>query len=400
MVALMYHPAPFSSDQREREAALALLSVRGVGPATLASLAREFGSLHAAYEAGAALLEPHLRPDACAELRKDPSLRGRLELTLARLAEHRAKVLFRGEPGWPPALADLDESEPIALFVMGELDPNKRGVAVVGSRRADRYGLERATGLGARLAGAHLVTVSGGAKGVDCAAHTGALEANGATYAVLGSGFDFPYPRDHGPLYERIVAQGGAVVSEFPPVHEPKQGNFPRRNRVVAAIAEVTVVVRGDVDSGAMLTAEEAHRLRRSLLAVPGRVEEEQSRGPHLLLRLGRARPCCDFSDVLRALGMMPPLDERALSRGGDEPAPGQQPLDLTPPEQPAKLEALSAPAAAALKDLHAVPRHFDELAQATRLSVPALAAALTELELAGLAEQRPGKLFLRRRRG
>jgi DNA processing protein len=230
----------------------------------------------------------------------------------------------RGDAGYPVPLNDLDEP-PAALHGVG--DPElARGigrdtaVTIVGSRHPSSYGLEVAEELGHLLADAGLVVVSGMALGIDAAAHRGALEASGATVAVLGSGPDVVYPRSERRLYERI-ASTGAVVSEMPPGTVPGRGCFPRRNRIMAALGTMTVVVEAAQPSGSLITAEQAAKLGREVGAVPGRVTSRVARGTNALLAEGAAviRDAQDVLDRIVGVGVRtarrdgPALDEELI---------------------------------------------------------------------------------------
>lgn len=207
----------------------------------------------------------------------------------------------RGEDGYPAPLCDLDVP-PIALHGIGAADlvrgiTRDSAVTIVGSRHPSAYGLEVAQELGYLLAGAGLVVVSGMALGIDAAAHRGALEAGGSTIAILGSGPDVVYPRSERRLYEGIVATG-AVASEMAPGTAPGRGCFPRRNRIMAALGAMTVVVEAAQPSGSLITAEQAAKLGREVGAVPGRVTSRVARGTNALLAEGAA-VIRDAQDVL-----------------------------------------------------------------------------------------------------
>jgi DNA processing protein len=234
-------------------------------------------------------------------------------------------VLPRRGDGYPAPLLELDDA-PDALHGLGseELVRGLAGdcaVTIVGSRHPSSYGLEVAEELGYLLAAAGLVVVSGMALGIDAAAHRGALEAGGSTIAVLGGGPDVVYPRSERRLYERIVASG-AVVSEMPPGTAPGPGCFPRRNRIMAALGAMTVVVEAAQPSGSLITAERASRLGREVGAVPGRVTSRVASGTNALLADGAAviREAQDVLDRLLGVGMQsahrvgPELD-RELAR-------------------------------------------------------------------------------------
>ncbi len=287
-----------------------------------------------------------------------------------------ARTILRGEAGFPPRLAAIDDA-PARLRVRGELgDAGRVRAAVVGSRGCDGYGRAMAREIAAGLARAGVLVVSGGARGVDAEAHRAAVEAGGHTVAVLGTGLDRTYPPEHEGLFRRIVEAGGALVSELEDGAEVRGWAFPRRNRIVSALCDVVVVVQAAAGSGALLTAGWARQQGVPVMAVPGEAGNPLSAGPHELLR-GGARLAAGAGDVLAALGLSGPaqlaLGEAAVPTG-------------LPPGTAAVLAALSR-----------TPRHADELARAAGTGAGETLAALLELEVEGLAEQRPGQRYLRR---
>ena len=285
-----------------------------------------------------------------------------------------ARTILRGEDGWPPRLSALPDA-PERLRVRGELGPTvERRVAIVGSRRADPYGIELTRELARDLARAGVCIVSGGAEGIDAAAHRAALEADGRTVAVLGTGVDVAYPVAHRVLFDRILAAGGALVSEYDDGAPGARWTFPQRNRIVSGLSEAVVVVRAGEKSGALITADWARRQGIPVFAVPGDVREEGSAGPIALLRRG-AKVAASASDVLEAIGMAGQLS---------------LPVELSGQE-------LSGDEATLFRVLGRVPRHADEVARAAGLAPAAALSALLILELRGLCEQRPGHYFLRR---
>jgi len=223
-----------------------------------------------------------------------------------------------GEPDYPQPLRHVSDP-PLGLFVRGQPLAealSDRVVAVVGSRRATPYGCQVARMLGEELARAQLVVASGMARGVDAAAHQGALEASGLTLAVWGSGPDRVYPPEHGALAEAI-AVNGILLTEYPPGTPPRPGHFPERNRILAGIARAVVVVEAGVRSGALVTARLALEEGREVLAVPGGIFSPLSVGPNALLRSG-AQPVLETADVLRALGLSPAsLEHKRDDAGG-----------------------------------------------------------------------------------
>jgi len=288
------------------------------------------------------------------------------------------RTIVRGEDGWPPRLSSIPEP-PERLRVRGNLGPpGERRVAVVGSRVVDGYGAELTRGIVTGLARAGVCVVSGGAAGVDAAAHEAALGAGGRTIAVLGTGVDIAYPAAHRALFDRIVEAGGALVSEYEDGTPGATWTFPRRNRIVSGMSEAVLVVRAGERSGALITASWATRQDIPVLAVPGDVREEGSAGPLALLRRG-AKVAASAEDVLAAIGMTGQLGLPLTSEEGT-------PQDLAPRE------------VAILETLGRVPRHADEVARAAGVAPGAALSALLVLELRGLCEQRPGHYFLRPR--
>ena len=285
-----------------------------------------------------------------------------------------ARTILRGENGWPARLATLPDA-PERLRVRGELGPAaERRVAIVGSRQADPYGVETAFAIARDLALAGVCVVSGGAEGIDAAAHRGALEAGGRTIAVMGTGVDLAYPAANRALFHRILGAGGALTSEYEDGTPAAKWTFPRRNRIVSGMSEAVVVVRAGERSGALITAAWAQRQGVPVLAVPGDVREEGSAGPIALLRRG-AKVAANARDVLEAIGMAGQLSLKV-----DEPG-----------------RKLEGDEAALFEALGRVPRHADEVARAAGVSPAVALSALLLLELRGLCEQRPGHYFLRR---
>jgi len=272
------------------------------------------------------------------------------------------KHIVRGTAAWPSRLDHLATS-PSELWIDGAL-PNLPAVmiAVVGSRKATVTGIAIAHQIARDLARAGLVVISGMARGIDAAAHRGCLAADGITVGVLGCGVDVPYPRDHEDLRANIP-QRGALLSEFPPGTLPDTWHFPKRNRLIAALASAVVVVEGTERSGALSTARWAADLGRDILAVPGSIRSPQSRGTNLLIRDG-ARPYLDVRDVLETLG----LPSAGLGEGTNS---GEAAAE---PHQRELLERLGPD-----------PVHPDDLALALHVDAATVAILLSELEMGGL---------------
>ena len=273
-------------------------------------------------------------------------------------------VVSRGRPGYPALLRELHDPPPRLYLRGGPADLlDLPAVAIVGARSCSPYGAQVARDLARELGAAGVVVVSGMARGVDGEAHRGALTAGGLTVAVLGCGIDRDYPRAHAQLAGRIAASG-AVVSEYPPGIEPSPWRFPARNRIVAGLARATVVVEARERSGALITADFALELGRDVFAVPGEITSALSAGTNDLIRQG-ATPLLRAGDVFEALG-----------------------LEQPPPRVP---NTLSAAARTLLEPLSESARTLDEIGRLTGLESAALAAALTELELAGLVASADG---------
>lgn len=211
------------------------------------------------------------------------------------------EILSPSDPGYPPGLCDLEEPPPI--HVIGEFPPGP-SVAVVGTRRCTAYGLGLAESFGGVLAKAGWVTVSGLARGIDAASHRGCLDAGGMAVAVLGSGADVCYPAENRRLYDRIIANGGAIVSEYPPGTPPDRWRFPARNRLIAAMSGAVVVVEAAETGGALITARLAAEIGRSVFVVPGDVDRPASVGCNRLIKDG-AHPVLGPRDMIEELELV-----------------------------------------------------------------------------------------------
>jgi len=270
--------------------------------------------------------------------------------------------LAPGSPLWPAELEHLDHP-PEELWARGVPELLRRGprVAVVGTRSPTPYGELQAARLATGLADRGVVVVSGLARGIDAIAHRAALEAGGASLAVLGSGVDRPWP--NGALAERMV-RAGCLLSEYPPGQSPRRHHFPWRNRLIAALVRAVVVVEAAWASGSLITARWATDLGRTVFAIPGRIDHPMSRGCHRLLREG-AELLESPADLLQSLGLDTPR------------CPGPR-----------------LPAHPVLAALQGETRTADELAHQLRRPVAEVLVELVELELAGSVVRGPGGLF------
>jgi DNA processing protein len=283
-------------------------------------------------------------------------------------------------PAWPERLAHL-ESPPAGFWQLGSGGPTQPCVAIVGSRRATFGGVEIAASIARDLAAAGIQVVSGMALGIDAAAHNGALEAGGSTVAVLGCGIDVCYPSRHADLRRRIIA-GGSVMTEEAAGTPPFKYNFPKRNRIIAALAQAVVVVEATERSGALSTARWAADLGREVLAVPGSIRARQSSGTNLLIRDG-VRPFLGLSDLLDAVpGLRAAVPETTLDALPARPGDG--------------IERFSPPLREILARMGTQPVHPDQVGVALGLSPALVASRLGALELAGAVMSLPGGLVAR----
>jgi DNA processing protein len=300
------------------------------------------------------------------------------EAVLAELHSAGVTVTRRGEHGYPPALVD-DPDPPEVLFSTGRPVVNENGptVAIVGTRRCTRYGTEVAVEFGRGLAEAGVVVVSGLASGIDTAGHAGVLAARGGTppVAVVATGLDIVYPAQNRTLWRR-VADAGQIISEAPLGVGPARWRFPARNRIIAALADVLVVVESHLEGGSMYTVTTALERDRPVLVVPGPIRSPASEGANRLLSDGAA-PACSLDDILCALNLVC-LEPVSLATNHGAPPVSADPADL------GVLDALGWE-----------PTTLDGLATRTRLSPVQLGSAVGRLQRAGLISEERG--FLQR---
>ncbi len=300
------------------EATLRLHLARGVGPVTIRRLEEHFGSHDAVLAASVAELAavegvgPGQASAIRAALEETDPRREREAMEAAG-----ARLVVLGEPDYPPLVSTIDDPPP-ALWVQGRLEPQDRlAIAIVGSRRCTAYGREQAARLSSLLAQCGITIVSGGALGIDGEAHRGALRVGGRTLAVMGCGLGRVYPPEHSGLFERIRAGGGALLSAYPMDVEPRPHHFPRRNRIIAGLAVGVLVVEAARRSGALITAREAGREGREVMALPGRVDSPASAGCLLAIREGWAALVTNHVEILEQLDASSHLVRGALEQAG-----------------------------------------------------------------------------------
>ncbi len=298
-----------------------------------------------------------------------------LDKVAAALRRIGASVCVPGDEAFPEILNDIIDP-PDLLFYKGTLGRDLgSAIAVVGSRRETRYGREQARRIARGLAENGVAVISGLARGIDTAAHLGALEGGGRTAAILGSGISNVYPPENRDLAGRIADSGGAVISEFAPGAEPMAYHFPFRNRLVSGLCQGTLLIEAREKSGTLITVGHALAQGREVFALPGQVDMPGSAVPHRLLREGaRLVTCCE--DILEDMGWAKP-----------DRAPQQ--LDFIPPDLTNDQRRL-------YDALCGEPLGFEELIERLSVSAPELNAQITMLELMGLIEVLPGRLFRR----
>jgi DNA processing protein len=359
---------------------LRLTLVSGVGPKICRTLIEEFGSAGAVLDAReSALREVAGVGSKLAEKihRARTEVDAEAELELCR--KLGVEVVAAGDEGYPPTLAEIPDP-PSLLYVRGKIEPaDQIAIALVGSRKCTSYGLRIAERLATSLARVGLTVVSGLARGIDAAAHRGALNGGGRTLAVLANGLSEIYPPEHEDL-ARDVAASGALISESPMRQGPLAGLFPQRNRIISGLSLGVVVVEATPRSGSLSTAKHATEQNREVFAVPGPVDSLPSRGCHFLIRDG-ARLVETVDDILEELG---PL-VREVKAKPEEPAI-RHPAELSLSDQERTL----------LGRLDDRPVSVDELIVGSGLTASQVMATLSVLEMRRLVRRQPGPRFVR----
>jgi DNA processing protein len=300
-------------------------------------------------------------------------------------------IIHLKDKRYPPALRAIYDPPPV-LYVKGTLTrADNLAMAIVGSRRCSHYGTEQANRFSHLLASAGFTIVSGLARGIDSAAHRGALAAQGRTIAVQGCGLSNIFPPENKKLFEQIT-ENGAVVSELPLTYEPLAENFPGRNRIIAGLSMGVLVVEATYRSGALISAQAAMDNNREVMAVPGRIDSPCSLGCHKLLKQG-ARLIDSIDEIMDALGYVGDgLKTHADAASTEAEQNAQQMLfDVS------RLN-LTAEESGILEHLNSEPVHVEELIELTRLSAGKVHSAVISLQLKGLIKQLPGNMLVKRR--
>jgi len=365
-----------------REALIALNMIEGVGPVRVRSLLEHFGE---APKILAASRPELLRVRGLGEeiATRIAAWETTVDLAgeLQRIRDFDCTVLISADDLYPAFLRQIYDP-PIVLYCRGQLTSrDQNGVALVGSRLTTPYGIETARKLAYQLAYLGVTVVSGGARGIDTAAHQGALSAKGRTIAVLGTGPNLVAPSENAELFERIAAHG-AVLTQFPFNRPADKQSFPIRNRIVAGMTLGTVVVEANLSSGALITANFATEYGRQVFAVPGRIDSPRSKGCHDLIKKG-AKLCEGAEDILSEFEYLFPASNQPPSAGQTGILPA---LELSVNEQKA-YDALAEDETG-----------MDEVIRRSGLPASTVSVALLSLEMKRLIRQLPGKLFSKNR--
>ena len=356
---------------------LVLNSLRLIGPVRVRRLLEAFGSVEAVFSKNRnSLASVEGIGAAAAESIKNWENTFDLAGELQRMAELGIQVIDREDPLYPPQLLEIYDP-PLVLYYKGDMEAaRRRGVGIVGSRHTSHYGLETAKKLSYQIAYAGLTVNSGLARGIDTAAHQGALAAKGRTVAVLGCSLDSIYPPENRVLAEAMVENGGLLLSEFSLGTPPDKQTFPMRNRVVSGLSGGILVVEAGESSGALITARMALDQGRQVFAVPGRIDNPQAKGCHRLIKEG-AKLVESVEDVLAEFEFLFPKNQM------------QEPRKAWP-------EDLSAEEKQILEALDMMEVHVDELIRKCGLPSAVVSSTLLRLEMRKLVRQLPGKCFIK----
>ncbi|GAB5496621.1 MAG: DNA-processing protein DprA [Phycisphaerales bacterium] len=370
---------------------LALTFTPGLGPVRSRRLISHLGSAAAIFEAAQSDIE-QVEGVGSAVARgvvknRDKAL-SIADKELRKAEDLGVLVVAQDQPGFPQLLKPLPDC-PLVLFIRGELDPEDQfSLGVVGSRRCSQYGLEQAGRFASQLASRGIRIVSGGARGIDTAAHRGALNAGGRTIVVLGCGLSHCYPPENLALYDSIVDGGGAIVSELPCDSPPQGRNFPARNRIISGMSLGVLVVEAGRKSGALITARQAvEEHGREVFALPGRIDSEACAGSLELLKMGGAQMVTEPRDIVQALEM--PARHAHAGTHSDRYTP-----DETKRYEPAAKATI--PGGEAGRKIYEVcdeSRTLDQIGELTGLDMAAVGQTITLLEISGLVSRSSGRV-------
>ena len=361
-----------------REALVALNLIANVGPVRARQLLEHFGEAPAILGASRQqLLQVRGIGEETAEAIAGWEKSIDLGAELKRIADFGCHIVTQQDAEYPELLRQIYDP-PVVLYVKGELlAKDKNSVAMVGSRMTTHYGIEVARKLAYQLAYLGVTVVSGGARGIDSAAHQGALSAKGRTIVILGTGINLIWPPENKELYERITAHG-ALITQFPFNRPGDKQSFPIRNRIVAGMTLGTVVVEANLTSGALITANFANEYGRQVFAVPGRIDSPRSKGCHDLIKKG-AKLCEGAEDILSEFEYLFPPSNKPVSPAETGHLPA---LELSANEQKV------------YDTLSVEHRSIDEVIRNSGLPASAVSVALLSLEMKRIIRQLPGKMF------
>jgi len=368
-------------NHKEKILRATILSMSGIGSHRLRQLIAFCGSAQKAWEAEKDSFPGLGNATWVTDFFRNKKQIDPMDVSL-RLRNDEIHMVMLGEDHYPALLGECPDAPPL-LFYKGVLESGKEGLAVVGSRRATPYGKAVASTLARSIADTQFVVVSGLARGIDAAAHRGALEGDGITWAFMAGGLDMIYPPDNVNL-ARLITQKGALISEYPPGVPAEAGQFPARNRLISGSSRGVIVVEAAQRSGALITADFALEQGREVFAVPGPIFSEQSKGTHQLLKMG-AKLVGDPEDIFSELGgsylITPQISIKGEERSSREDG-----------------GTINQNGYCLLELLSDTPLHIDQITASCALSPQEIALSLLELQLAGRIFQLPGQNYVLQR--
>ncbi|MBM3248953.1 MAG: DNA-protecting protein DprA [Candidatus Omnitrophica bacterium] len=369
----------------EKEALIAINTVSGIGSIKLKRLLEYFGQARKIFLASKEELirVSGISDKIAVDIIKASGGKG-LKEEEALIKKHNVQILSIQDDDYPANLKNIPDPPPV-LYVKGEFLPQDDfAIAIVGSRRASFYGLSTAEDFAQKLGGAGISIVSGMARGIDTAAHRGAIKIKARTIAVLGSGLSNIYPPENKRLFEEI-SDNGAVISEFPMNTKPLAYNFPRRNRIISGLSLGVLVVEASRNSGALITVDNAIEQSREVFAVPGKVDSANSFGTNSLIKQG-AKLVSNVEDIIEEI--KPYLQNRIKEIEDKKPRENQSGLiiDLDLSNNESKLYGV----------ISNTPKHIDDIVAEAGLNIDSTLSMLINMELRHIIRQLPGKLFVR----
>lgn len=354
------------------EAMIILNMIKDIGPIRAKKLLEEFGEPEKIFQASRDRLSrikgmDHKGIESILTWEKQVNLAREIALC----ESHNCQVISTLDDDYPKLLREIYDP-PIVLYIKGKMiEPDHRGVTIVGSRRTTHYGRETARRLSQQLGQAGVTVISGGARGIDSNAHLGSLHVKGRTLCVFGNGINITYPRENEELFDRIAANG-AIITQFPFNHHASRYTFPLRNRIVAGMTLGSVVVEANARSGALITANLANDYGRQVFAVPGPIHSPMSKGCHTLIKNG-AKLCESVDDILSEIESMFPA--------------AATPAELS-------IKGLDETERSIVEIIRDGDVHIDEIVRRTNSSVASVSVILLKLEMKRLIRQQPGHIY------